>query len=47
MEKKVEILEKKEWNAPSLDKLEVIKTLGGNGIMEDDTGGSGPKASGF
>jgi hypothetical protein len=44
MENKIDI--KKEWEAPSFEKLEVIKTLGGEGVYEDDTGGNGPVASG-
>jgi hypothetical protein len=44
MENKIDI--KKEWEAPSLEKLEVIKTLGGTGDFESDLGGQGPAGSG-
>jgi hypothetical protein len=43
MENKIDI--KKEWEAPSLEKLEVIKTLGGDGNFESGLGGEGPVAS--
>jgi hypothetical protein len=45
MENKIDI--KKEWEAPSLEKLEVIKTLGGGGNFENANGdGEGAQASG-
>jgi hypothetical protein len=44
MENKIDI--KKEWNTPSLDKLEVIRTLGGGGDFESTLGGLGPEVSG-
>jgi len=47
MQDRVEIAtEKKVWEGPSLNTLQIIQTLGGDGSYEDDKGGNGPISHG-